>query len=172
MAACAQMAQFYEIPCAVSAGMTDAKIPDFQAGYEKGLTTALAGHAGANYIGEAAGMQASLLGFCLESLVLGDDVIGQALRCVRGIEVTEDSVSIETMRQVCLEGPGHYLGSGQTLQLMQTEYVYPRLGDRTSPKEWVEREKPDLLAIAGYVPGHRIRVRHGNISALEGATRV
>ena len=93
-------------------------------------------------------MQASLLGFCHESLVLGDDVIGQALRCVRGIEVTEDTVSLETMRQVCLEGPGHYLGSDQTLALMQTEYTYPVLGNRMSPKEWEEAEKPELLIAA------------------------
>jgi trimethylamine--corrinoid protein Co-methyltransferase len=28
---------------------------------------------------------------------------------------------------------------------MQTEYVYPKLGDRTSPKEWAENGKPALL---------------------------
>ena len=41
-----------------------------------------------------------------------------------------------------------YLGSDQTLKLMQTEYIYPTLGDRSSPKEWVENGKPDLLANA------------------------
>ncbi len=82
--------------------------------------TSWPGLSGLNMVYEAAGMHASLLGFCLESLVLGDDMLGQVLRCVRGIDVTEDSVSIETMRQVCLEGPGHYLGHAQTLALMQT----------------------------------------------------
>jgi trimethylamine--corrinoid protein Co-methyltransferase len=28
---------------------------------------------------------------------------------------------------------------------MQTEYIYPSLGDRTSPKEWVELGKPNLV---------------------------
>jgi trimethylamine--corrinoid protein Co-methyltransferase len=28
---------------------------------------------------------------------------------------------------------------------MQTEYTYPALGDRTSPKEWAENKRPDLL---------------------------
>ena len=59
-------------------------------------------------------MHASLLGFCHESLILGDDIIGQALRCVKGIDVTEDSVSLEVIRKTCLTGPGHYLGSDQT----------------------------------------------------------
>jgi trimethylamine--corrinoid protein Co-methyltransferase len=91
-------------------------------------------------------MHASLLGFCLESLVLGDDILGQVMRCVRGIDVTEDSTSIDAMKAVCLDGgPGHYLGSDQTLALMQTEYVYPVLGNRMSPKEWNEAGNPQLL---------------------------
>jgi trimethylamine---corrinoid protein Co-methyltransferase len=94
---------------------------------------------------ESVGMHASLLGFCLESLVLGDDILGQVMRCVRGIDVTPDSTSIEAMKAVCLGGPGHYLGSDQTLALMQTEYVYPTLGNRMSPKEWVEAGRPLLL---------------------------
>jgi len=67
------------------------------------------------------------------------------LRTVRGIDVTPDSVSIEAMKQVCLGGPGHYLGSEQTLALMQTEYIYPALGNRMSPKEWVEADRPILI---------------------------
>ncbi|MFZ2099162.1 MAG: trimethylamine methyltransferase family protein, partial [Oricola sp.] len=94
---------------------------------------------------EAVGMHASLLGFCMESLVLGDDMLGQVLRCVRGIDVTEDSVSLDAMREVCLTGPGHYLGHSQTLGLMQTEYIYPAVADRTSPKEWNEIGRPDLI---------------------------
>jgi trimethylamine--corrinoid protein Co-methyltransferase len=116
-----------------------------QAGWETGITNVLAGLSGLNMVYEAVGMHASLLGFCLESLVLGDDVLGQVLRTVRGIDVTEDSVSIEAMKAVCLGGPGHYLGSDQTLALMQTEYIYPTLGNRMSPKEWNEANRPMLL---------------------------
>jgi trimethylamine--corrinoid protein Co-methyltransferase len=57
-------------------------------------------------------------------------------------------VSLETMRSVCLGGPGHYLGDPQTLSLMQTEYIYPAVADRTSPKEWAEIGRPDLVAKA------------------------
>lgn len=144
-AGCAQMHRYYDLPGGAAAGIADAKLPDMQAGWEQGISNTLAGMAGLNMVYEAAGMHASLLGFCLESLILGDDLIGQALRCVRGIEVTEDSVSLEVIRATCIGGPGHYLGSDQTLSLMQTEYIYPALADRTSPKEWAELGKPDLL---------------------------
>jgi len=61
-AAAAQIAQFYGLPSSVGAGMTDSKVPDAQAGFEKGLTVALAALAGANSVSETAGMMASLLG--------------------------------------------------------------------------------------------------------------
>ena len=123
----AQMHRVYDLPGGAASGISDSKLPDMQAGYE------------------SVGMHASLLGFCLESMVLGDDILGQVMRLVRGIDVTEDTTSIEAMKEVCLGGPGHYLGSNQTLRLMQTEYVYPVCGNRMSPKEWVEAGKPMLL---------------------------
>lgn len=147
-AGCAQMHRFYDLPGGAASGISDSKLPDMQAGWEQGITNALAGLSGLNMCYEAVGMHASLLGFCLESLVLGDDLLGQAMRLVRGIDVTPDSTSIEAMKQVCLGGPGHYLGSDQTLSLMQTEYIYPVCGNRMSPKEWNEAGKPLLLDTA------------------------
>ena len=145
MAACAQMGQFYDLPTGVASGMSDSKLPDAQSGAEKGYNHALVGNAGANLIYEAAGMQGSLLGFSHESLVIDNDIIGASLRTIRGIEVTEASLSFETMRQVCIEGPGHYLGSQQTLELMQRDYFYPAVGDRANPKEWAEQGNTDIV---------------------------
>ncbi|MGX5802149.1 trimethylamine methyltransferase family protein [Bradyrhizobium sp. Arg314] len=144
-AACAQMAQYYDLPGGSAAGMTDSKLPDIQSGYEKGITDVMAGLAGLNLVYESAGMHASLLGFCLESLIIDNDMLGHCLRCVRGIEVTDEALSIDTITDVCIKGPGHYLGNDQTLKLMQTEYFYPAVGDRFSPKEWNEKGRPDIL---------------------------
>ena len=110
----------------------------------------MAGLSGLNLVYELAGMHASLLGFCLESLIIDNDMLGHCQRCVRGIEVTDAALSIDTIAEVCLNGPGHYLGNEQTLRLMQTEYFYPAIGDRFSPKEWNEKGKPDILT-----PRHR-----------------
>lgn len=137
MAACAQMASRYGLTGGVCAAMTDAKVPDAQAGLEKGYTQALVCNSGANLVYEAAGMHASLLGFCLESLVIDNDGLGAALRTVRGIETDEAALSLDTIADVCLNGPGHYLGHGQTLARMQSDYFYPQVGCRRSPKEWV-----------------------------------
>lgn len=142
-AAAAQMSNFYDLPATVSAGMTDSKLPDNQAGYEKGVATALAGVAGGNIISQAAGMQASLMGVSFEALVIDNEMLGSVLRAVRGIEVTDASLSFDVIAEAAL-GPGHYLGSAQTLELMETEYLYPRLGDRRSAGEWEEDGATDI----------------------------
>jgi trimethylamine---corrinoid protein Co-methyltransferase len=147
-AACADMGHFYKLTVGSAAGMCDSKLPDMQAGYEKGVTAALAAMAGINLLYESAGMHASLLGFCLESLLIDNDMLGSINRNVRGIEVNDETLSIEVIRDVCIGGPGHYLGHQQTLSLMQKEYVYPLLGNRMSPKEWNEAGKPDIIARA------------------------
>ena len=147
-AGCAQMHRFYDLPGGAASGISDSKLPDMQAGWEQGITNSLAGLAGLNMCYEAVGMHASLLGFCMESLILGDDLLGQTMRLVRGIDVTPDNTSLDAMKEVCLGGPGHYLGSDQTLKLMQTEYIYPKVGNRMSPKEWNEAGKPLLLEAA------------------------
>ena len=145
---CAQMHQHYGLPGGAVGGITDAKTPDLQAGWEAMCSNVMAGLSGLNMVYEAAGMHASLLGFCHESLILSDDLIGHAMRCVRGIEVTEETLALDQMAQVCMGGPGHYLGTDQTLARMQSDYQYPTYGDRTSPKEWAEIGKPDLNARA------------------------
>jgi trimethylamine--corrinoid protein Co-methyltransferase len=163
MAACAQMAAFYDLPGGVAAGMADSKLPDAQSGFEKAYTTVLAGQAGANIVYESAGMLASLLGCCLESFVIDNDMLGAVLRTIRGIEITDESLSIDAMRDVCIGGPSHFLGHDQTMQLMQKDYVYPEVADRLSPKEWVEKGSPDMVekararvreVLSSHYPGH------------------
>ncbi|SMX31438.1 trimethylamine methyltransferase family protein [Octadecabacter ascidiaceicola] len=147
---CAQMHAFYGIPGGATGGAADSKMPDMQAGWEQMCTNVLAGTSGCNMIYEAAGMHASLLGFCHESLILSDDLIGQALRCVRGIEVDDETLALDQMREVCIgtadaPGVGHYLGTDRTLSHMERDRIYPTLGNRMSPKEWAEKDKPDLI---------------------------
>ncbi len=144
-AAAGQMANFYNLTGGTASGMTDSKVADGQSGAEKALNHALVGNSGANLIYESAGMHASLLGYSLESLIIDNDIIGAAQRTIKGIEVSEERLSFETIRDVCLNGPGHFLGSEQTLRLMQTEYLYPGVADRRSPNDWAERGSLDVL---------------------------
>ena len=147
-ACCAQILKSFELPSGAAAGMADSKLPDAQSGYEKGSTAVMAGLSGLNLVYESVGMHASLLGFCLESMIIDNDMLGQCLRCVRGVEVNNKTLSFEAIKDVCIGGPGHYLGHEQTLSVMESEYVYPSISDRSSPKEWNENGRPELLDTA------------------------
>ena len=144
-AACVQMGNYFDLPTGTACGMTDAKLPDFQAGAERAYTAAAASMAGANIVYEAAGMYASLMGVCPESLLMDNDVLGACLRITKGLEVNENSLSFDVIKDVCLNNKGHFLGSGQTLDVMQSEYIYPEIGDRLSPNQWKEANMPVLL---------------------------
>ena len=142
-AASAQIANFYDLPSGVACSMTDSKTPDNQAGYEKGITSLLTGLSGANMIHESAGMQANLLGCCFEAMAIDSEMLGNALRVLRGIEVNDETLSVEVIEEV-VTGPGHYLGHEQTLGLMETEYIYPVLGDRLQPTLWEKLGSKDI----------------------------
>lgn len=142
-AACAQMANFYDLPNSVPAGMTDSKLPDAQSGGEKGYTVSLAAQAGATMIHECAGMQGSLMGTTFEGYVIDNDLLGAILRTVKGIEVTPDTLNFEVIRDTVL-GVGHYLGHPQTFARMKTDYVYPDVADRRSISEWQDAGAPDI----------------------------
>jgi len=146
-AACAQMALFYDLPNSVPAGMTDSKLPDAQSGGEKGYTISLAAHAGASMIHECAGMHGSLMGTAFESYVLDNDLLGAILRTVKGVEVSEDTLSYDVIRDVVM-GPGHFLGHPQTFSRMKTDYLYPEIADRRSVSEWQDAGSRDARSVA------------------------
>ncbi len=138
MAAAAQMGRFYDLPNSSIAGYSDAKMHDSQAGYEKNLSVTLAAQAGCNIITHSCGSLASMLGYSHDALVIDNDMLGGVLRSIRGVEVTDDTLSNEVIHQV-VAGEGHYLGHQQTLQRMQSDYVYPVIADRQTPAAWQEQ---------------------------------
>lgn len=143
-AAAVQMGNYFNLPNSVGASMSDSKIPDAQAGFEKGISLTLAAQAGCNRICEAAGMLGNLMGCSFESLVIDNEAIGMALRTVRGIEITDESLSVDIIKQAVID-PGHFLGHAQTLEVMETEYLYPRLADRNNQSAWKQDGSQDLL---------------------------
>jgi len=147
MAASAQMASYYDLPNSTIAGATDSKVADAQSGYEKCLTVALAAQAGSNLITQAGGMQASLMGCALESYVIDNDMLGSIMKSLSGIEVSEETLALNAIDEV-VHGDGHFLGQPETLQRMQTDFVYPEIGDRRTIAEWEADGSKDIREVA------------------------
>ncbi len=146
-AAAAQLGNMLNLPSGVAGGMPDAKVPDMQAGYESGIPNVMIGLSGANLIYESSGMLASLLACSYEAFVINNEVAGNCLRAIRGIEVDHETLSFDVIKEAVM-GPGHYLGADQTIKVMETEYYYPPLGNRVTPTEWAENGSQDVWQVA------------------------
>ncbi|MEZ5925278.1 MAG: trimethylamine methyltransferase family protein [Hyphomicrobiaceae bacterium] len=142
-AASAQICQYLGIPGAQLAGSTDAKEIDIQAGWERSYGAMAQVLAGSNHIGINAGGYASNMGMIAESLVIDNDQIGCVLRILKGIEVSDESLSFETIGDV-IRGEGHFLGHPETMKLMHSEYYYPEFADRTAIGDWEMAGKPKI----------------------------
>ncbi|HEY5658507.1 MAG TPA: trimethylamine methyltransferase family protein [Myxococcota bacterium] len=147
IAAATQLASHYGLVTSVPSGMTDAKTMDAQAGYEKGITTTAVALAGGNMISTYPGIVGSLLGQSFEGMVIDNDMMGNVLRIVRGIEVSEETLSYDIIRDVVF-GEGHYLNQKQTLEIMQSEYLYPEVADRRTVGEWEESGRGTVYDLA------------------------
>lgn len=130
-----QMSAFYGVPGGMGAGMTDSKLPDNQAGFEKAFTMMSAGLSGGGCVFESVGMLASLLGCSHESMVIDNEMLSNLHRIAKGIEVTDESLSVSVVADT-IGGPGHFLGHSQTMDLMEKEFVYPEFSDRLTPADW------------------------------------
>lgn len=160
-----------DLPSHTAAGMSDSKLPDGQAGYEKALTNALAAMSGCNLIHESAGMLAGLMCCSFEAMVIDNDMLGAIQRSLRGIEVNDDTLSVDVIRQSVL-GPGHFLGHAQTLALMETEYLYPRVANRMSYDEWKAAGGSDARQAAAQVARERLATHFPEVDpVLDAAVR-
>jgi trimethylamine--corrinoid protein Co-methyltransferase len=134
-AAITQLAHRYRVPIYNSAGMTDSKLPDIQAGIEKAQSAIQVALAGTNFIHHAAGMLEDMSTIAYEQFVIDNEMLGMAMRAVRGIDVSDESLAVNVIDRV---GPGgHYLADEHTLRYMRTEHYYPSdVFDRQGRDEW------------------------------------
>lgn len=143
----AQVSNYLGLPSGCACSMSDAKAVDAQMGMEKALASLAAGLAGGNMIYESSGMMASLLGASFEAFVLDNEMLSHVHRMIRGVEVTEETLGFDAIREA-VTGEGHFLGGMHTMSAMQRDYYYPTLADRDNPAVWVENGGVDIWSKA------------------------
>ena len=140
-AASSQMARFYDLPIYATAGMSDAKINDSQAGYESAITNLMVALAGGNFIHDAAGF----LEFCMtasyDKLVIDNEIIGMVMRAVEGIQVNDETLAFDLIKKA---GPGgHFISARHTRRHMRSELYKPLLSDRENRDRWLAKGAQD-----------------------------
>jgi len=143
---CAAMAQIYrryEIPYVGTGGIADSKIPDEQAAYEKALTALIPAQAGSNLIHLTSGMLESILAASYEQIVVDNEILGAVLRAARGIEVTPETLAVDTIKKV---GPrGHFLAQKHTMKYLREEHYITAFTDRNTRRAWESRGRKDTI---------------------------
>jgi trimethylamine---corrinoid protein Co-methyltransferase len=140
------LARRYHLPIYATAGLSDAKITDIQAGFEKGVSSLLLGRAGADFIHLAAGMLDSGNAIAYEQYVIDNELLGMIERILRGIDVSEETLALDC---ICQVGPGgNYVLADHTVDHMFSEFFYPRLAVRQQYDRWVDQGRPTPLTRA------------------------
>ena len=136
-AAIHQLAAHIRVPNYNSAGLSDAKLPDAQAGWETAMTVLLGAMGGSNYMHHSAGMLESMLTVAHEQYVIDDEIIGMACKVLKGIDVDPDHLALEVIDSV---GPaGNFMMSPHTMQYMRSEYFQGNgVTDSRSRHQWAQ----------------------------------
>ena len=158
-----QLAKLYRLPCYASGGVTEAKRPDIQAGFEKHFSNLTVALTGADCIHLTAGMIDSGNSISYEQFVIDDEIIGMIQHICAGITVDEDTLGLDVIERV---GPGgHYITEEHTIAHMVDEFFYPTLSVRCNFDIWEEGGRPDMLSRAH----ERVReiLEHGQEGLLD-----
>jgi trimethylamine--corrinoid protein Co-methyltransferase len=117
-----QIARSYGFGVYVNVGLTDAKLPDAQAGIEKGCTMLLGALAGADTFGHC-GICGTDHAASLSWLLLDHELMEYVKRIVRGFDVDAQTLAAEVIAAV---GPaGNFLAEPHTLENFRRELWLP-----------------------------------------------
>ena len=146
VAATAQMARHYGLPCRSGGALTDANSPDAQAGFESMLGLLTTVNSGVDFVLHAAGILSSYLAFSYEKFVLDDEMCGMVRRFRRGIAITPETLAYDVIAKV---GPGgNFLMETQTLKRCRSEFWQPAVCDRGGLEAWMTGGRQDAVARA------------------------
>jgi len=126
------LADFYHIPLSMGAFATGAKEPDWQAGVDNSLSTFMAVSTLSDMLLGAGLLHGSRI-FSYEQLLMDTEIWGIMHSMFQGIIVNEESLALNTIRQVGVGG--NYFSHRHTLKHMR-ELWQPILMDRRPYSVW------------------------------------
>ncbi|MCF8070395.1 MAG: trimethylamine methyltransferase family protein [Desulfobacterales bacterium] len=136
-----QMAEYYNLPNWATAGRTESKQPDIQAGYEHAYSVPFVAMSGATYISAIGGFLESVCSLSMEKFVIDNEAIEMMKKVMTAIPM-DDTESIELIKSI---GPGgNFLGEVHTVKHMR-DFFIPKIGDTSYFTEWVDNHQPIAL---------------------------
>ena len=144
-AASAQLARHYGLPCRSVGGATSSMTLDMQCMLERVGTLLPAVLAGVHFI-TCGGTLESTMTESHPLMVLDDAVCGMALRLARGIEVNEETLALDLIKEV--GWGGHYLAQPHTAEHCRREHYRSKLLRRDARQTWEGKGSKTALDLA------------------------
>ena len=114
---------YYHIPARAMCGLTDAKTPDAQAGYETMQNLIMGMLAGSSLLNEAAGVLDSILTVSYEKTIIDAELVERVRRMMQGIEGADRRIDLTTIREV--GHGGNFLLHDSTLERCRERWRAP-----------------------------------------------
>lgn len=139
----AQMARHYNLPFRSGGAFASSKIPDAQAAYESAMSMQATVAGRVNFVLHAAGWLEGGLAAGYEKFVLDSEMLGMMHKLMGGVEFTEESMAMASIRTV--EPGGHHLGTEHTMRNMRTAFYQAALFDYNSAEQWEAEGSKDAV---------------------------
>jgi len=167
-AASGQLARFYGMKGGSNAALTDALSPDFQGGFEKGVTAAFAGLSGLSFIG-CQGIVGADQGFSFEQLVIDNEWLGYLNYIIEGFDVTEEAIGFDVIKEAGIAG--NFLGEEHTVEHMRGSFWMSEIFRRCDWESW-RRGGGQMILERAHAFVEEATAGYGNAeSVLDEATR-
>lgn len=145
MAACCDLARYYDLPVWGAAGATDSKVVDAQAGIEASLSIMAAFLSRCNLVHDVGYIEYGSTS-AMEMLVICDEIIRNARHFAGGVEVSERTLARQAIHRA--RPGGGFLTDEHTLSNWRWAQWRPAMIDRSRYGEWVKKGKLDMTARA------------------------
>ena len=128
-----QLGKHYGFPVYINVGLTDAKVPDAQAGLEAGVTLALGAAAGADIFGHM-GISGADQASSLDLLTLQHEAIRYVESTMRELDISDEALGLDVLDRV---GPGGtFIDQEHTAERLRDELWFPSVLDREFYQAW------------------------------------
>ena len=128
-----QMARFYNVPAGGYLGLTNSKVADAQAGFEKGMSPLMGALSGADFI-VMGGLQDALMSFDFGQAAIDNEIALMIKRVREGFGFDHESASVQEIKDT---GPaGMFAANPATLERMTSSTFMPELADRKLREHW------------------------------------
>lgn len=135
-AAAADLARYLGLPFMGTAGASESKALDAQAGSEATMEILISALSGASLVHDIGFLDCADIG-SLGYLVLTDELIGMVARFMRGVQVDSKTILFDLIKKV---GPGgSFIKQKESVSLSRSEVWIPSLFDRNTYNVWEQK---------------------------------